>query len=109
MPDYNIAANITDPTMLASTTATNVPVLGGGLLFSLFMIILGTSYFTTERKFGRADIWLSATLASLTTTTIAFILFILPPSRALLNIYIVGVCFAVFVGCTIAYGFTKNE
>ena len=68
--------NATEPMDFLVELSTQVPLLFPGILVLIWFAIMGAGYASQERRTGRGNIAIWASVSSLITTTGAFILFL---------------------------------
>ena len=99
MVDYTLpSANLTSPDQLLAYTSGQIPILFPLILLFIWVVIALSGYFSQERKLGRSSFAQWGAIASLITTTGAFVLFLIP---GVLNIETVSISVVV----TIIFGF----
>lgn len=113
MPQWeilNLSNSSTGLEGILAAEAAQINGLAAGLLFLVYMVLLGAGYFAQERRTGAGNLLMWASISGLITTTGAFILYLYDvtnPSVALINIEIVLIC--VVVTIISAFAFLLSE
>lgn len=89
---YTIPTNSTNPMEVVVDVSTQIPVLFPGILFLVWIVIFSSGYYAQERRTGKGFASMWASIASLITTTGAFVLFLYP---GLLSLETLVVCVVV--------------
>lgn len=79
---------------------TQLPGMMAGLLFLIYIAILGAGYFAQERRTGAGNIAMWSAISGLITTTGAFTLFLYDISNSglvLINLEVVIICMLVTI------------
>jgi hypothetical protein len=97
---YSLPENVTEPDVLLVKITEQVPGLVPALLFMIWAIITIGGYFTQERRIGTGHFPMWFTIGGLITTTISFILYLIP---GLLNLEMVIILIAVTFGSAMWY------
>jgi len=99
--------NSTDPMNYLVQLSTQVPILMPLLLFLIWLVVLGAGYFSQERRTGRGNITMWAAISGYMSTTIAFILFLIP---GLISLEVVVIFVIISILSTIGFFFnSKNQ
>lgn len=92
---YELPSNTTNTLEeLLAYQSGQIPILWPMILLLIFVTILGSGYVYLEKKTGKGRFSMWFAIAGLITTTLAFILFLIP---GLINLEVVSICVIVSV------------
>lgn len=83
-----------------------IPFLFPGILLLIFFVIVGSGYFSQERRIGRGNFPMWCAIAGLITTSGAFILFLYD---GLVGLETVIICVVVSIVCALWFLLSSNE
>lgn len=90
----NITNGTTGLEDLLVSTSGQVSALANGILIFIFLTILGSGYYSQERRTGRGNFPMWVAIAGLITTTASFILYLVPGIIGLESI-VIGVAITI--------------
>lgn len=97
---------------IVSYETTQLVGLVPGLLFLIFLAIMGVGYFVQERRTGAGNLYMWAAISGLITTTGAFTLFLYDMANSglvLINIEVVLICTIVTIVCAFAFLISERQ
>ena len=103
---YVINDTITDIPSMFVNVSQAVANFGNMLLVFVWFSISILGYMAQDRKTYKGNIPMWLTVGGFITTTLAFILFIIP---GILSLYSVIICTAIFLACVLWFLFSGQE